>query len=215
MDTPTQDTPTGTRRTQLERRTEAEQSMLEAARQIVARKGWIGITLGEVGQQAGYSRGLATHHFGSKAGLLRALAGHVNTRFMSVVEDRAPQRKPGLETLLGFIDVYFQRDDSEWTNARALLALMAEAVTVESESAQILAEYNRSVRELLANQVEIGIANGEIHADTDPLAAATLLMGALRGTMLQLLLDPSTTAPAVLHKQLRRLIKTSLTSPPE
>jgi len=213
MDTPDQNTPSSTRRTQVERRIEAEQCMLEAARQIVARKGWIGITLAEVGLQAGYSRGLAAHHFGTKAGLLRALAGFVNTRFMDVVEDKAPRRQPGLDTLLGYIDAYFLRDDAEWTNARALLALMAEGVTVESESAAILAEYNNSVRMTLAKQIEIGIANGEIHADNDPLTTATVLIGTMRGMILQLLLDPSTADPALLHKQLLRLIKTLLTSP--
>jgi AcrR family transcriptional regulator len=213
MDTPDPSTANGTRRTKVEMRTQAEQCMLEAARQIVARKGWIGITLAEVGLQAGYSRGLAAHHFGSKAGLLRALAGFVNTRFMGVVEDKAPQRQPGLATLLGYIDAYFLRDDAEWTNARALLALMAEGVTVESEAGPILAEYNHSVRMTLSRQVEIGIGNGEIHADTDPQAAATMLIGTMRGMMLQLLLDPSTADPALLHKQLLRLIKTLLTSP--
>ncbi|VVM60209.1 hypothetical protein PS862_03921 [Pseudomonas fluorescens] len=213
MDTPDQSTSHSTRRTQVERRTEAEQCMLEAARQIVARKGWIGLTLAEVGLQAGYSRGLAAHHFGTKAGLLRALAGFVNTRFMGVVEDKAPRRQPGLDTLLGYIDAYFLRDDAEWTNARALLALMAEGVTVESESAAILAEYNNSVRMTLAKQIEIGIGNGEIHTDNDPLTTATVLIGTMRGMMLQLLLDPSTADPALLHKQLLRLIKTLLTSP--
>ena len=213
MDTPDQSTPNTTRRSKVEMRAQAEHCMLEAARQIVARKGWIGITLAEVGLQAGYSRGLAAHHFGTKAGLLRALAGFVNTRFMDVVEDKAPRREPGLDTLLGYIDAYFLRDDAEWTNARALLALMAEGVTVESESAAILAEYNLSVRMTLAEQVEIGIANGEIPTDTDPLTTATLLIGTMRGMMLQLLLDPSTADPALLHKQLRRLIKTLLTSP--
>ncbi|MNE88150.1 hypothetical protein D3C80_1854230 [compost metagenome] len=61
--------------------------------------------------------------------------------------------------------------------------------------------------------MKIGIVNGEIPADTDPLTAATLLIGTMRGMMLQLLLDPTTAAPAVLHKHLRRLIKTLLTSP--
>ncbi|UVL43253.1 TetR/AcrR family transcriptional regulator [Pseudomonas sp. B21-040] len=213
MDTPDPSTPNSPRRTQVERRAEAEQRMLEAARQIVARKGWIGITLAEVGLQAGYSRGLAAHHFGTKARLLRALAGFVNTRFMEVIDDKAPQRQPGLGTLLGYIDAYFLRDDAEWTNARALLALMAEGVTLESESGAILAEYNNSVRMTLAKQVNIGIANGEIHVGTDPLAAATLLIGTMRGMMLQLLLDPSTADPARVHKQLRRLIETLLTLP--
>jgi hypothetical protein len=45
------------------------------------------------------------------------------------------------------------------------------------------------------------------------LTAATVLIGTMRGMMLQLLLDPSTADSALLHKQLLRLIKTLLTSP--
>lgn len=180
-----------TRRTQVERRAEAEQRLLIAARQIVARKGWVGMTLSEVGEEAGYSRGLATHHFGNKAGLLRALAGFVNSSFMQLVQARSSQWRPGIDALKGFVSIYLGRNDGDWINTRALLALMAEAVTQDSDISQILAEYNRSVQQHLAQYISEGIASGEIRAEVDPMAGAMLILGALRGTMLQFLLDPS------------------------
>jgi len=63
------------RRTQAARREEAERRLLEAALGVVARRGSVRMTLAEVGEAAGYSRGLPAHRFGSKAGLLRARAG--------------------------------------------------------------------------------------------------------------------------------------------
>src|SRR5699024_4887137 len=64
------------RRTQAERRQEAEKRLLDAALEVVARRGSVRMTLAEVGEVAGYSRGLAAHRFGNKAGLLRALVAH-------------------------------------------------------------------------------------------------------------------------------------------
>ncbi len=200
----------GSRRTQAERRGEAEQRLLQAARQIVARKGWVGMTLSEVGEEAGYSRGLATHHFGSKAGLLRALAAYVNSSFMSLVQVEAPKWRPGLDALKGFVSVYLGRNDSDWVNSRALLSLMAEAVTQDSETAPILAQYNRTVQQHLADCIEAGIANGEIRADVQPQASAVLILGTLRGSMLQYLLDPSGIDMAALHRQLLDLIDAAL-----
>ena len=200
----------GSRRTQAERRGEAEQRLLQAARQIVARKGWVCMTLSEVGEEAGYSRGLATHHFGSKAGLLRALAAYVNSNFMSLVQVEAPKWRPGLDALKGFVSVYLGRNDSDWVNSRALLSLMAEAVTQDSETAPILAQYNRTVQQHLADCIEAGIANGEIRADVQPQASAVLILGTLRGSMLQYLLDPSGIDLAALHCQLLDLIDAAL-----
>jgi len=73
------------RRTQAQRRAQAEQRLLDAALEIVARTGSVRMTLAQVGEAAGYSRGLAAHRFGSKAGLLRALAAHINARFVAQI----------------------------------------------------------------------------------------------------------------------------------
>src|SRR5690606_32978246 len=73
------------RRTQAERREEAEQRILEAALEIVARRGSVRMTLAEVGEAAGYSRGLPAQRFGNKAGLLRALAASIGTRFATQI----------------------------------------------------------------------------------------------------------------------------------
>lgn len=201
---------TPSRRSQIERRAEAEQRLLQAARRIVARKGWVGMTLADVGEEAGYSRGLATHHFGNKAGLLRALAAFVNASFMTMVESQVPERQPGLATLLGFIGVYLGRADTDWVNTRALLALMAEAVTEDSETVEVLSSYNRAVQDYLARQVRTGISNGEIRADADPVATATLVLGAMRGMMMQFLLDPKAVDLASFQKQLLDFIHASL-----
>ena len=109
-------------RTQQERRLEAETKLLETAREIVSRKGWAGTTLADVGEAAGYSRGLAGHHFGSKTGLLRAITLQINNTLMEELE-KVPSPDAGLEAILSFISVYLGRRDPTWTNTRTLLLL--------------------------------------------------------------------------------------------
>jgi len=210
------DTPSAhaSRRTQTERRADAEHRLLEAARVIVARKGWVGMTLAEVGEEAGYSRGLAAHHFGSKAGLLRALAAYVNRNFMTLVEVELPRRQPGLDALLGFIGVYLGRSDSEWTNTRALLALMAEAVTEDAETREILADYNRSVQDYLVAHISTAITAGDIRATVDASATAALIVATLRGLMLQHLLDPQCVDLAAVQRQMLDFVEAALAAAP-
>lgn len=63
----------GRRRTQAERRAESDDRLLGAAAEIVAREGYLALTLERVGERAGFSRGLASRKYGSKDGLVAAL----------------------------------------------------------------------------------------------------------------------------------------------
>ncbi|MFA7665080.1 MAG: TetR family transcriptional regulator C-terminal domain-containing protein [Burkholderiaceae bacterium] len=184
------------RRTQAERREIAEQRLLEAALEIVARRGAVRMTLAEVGTAAGYSRGLPAQRFGSKAGLLRALAASIGTRFAERLA-AAPPRQPGLDALYGKIAVYFDRSDGNWMTTRALLAMLTEGFMEDSELRELITRYNRDQLASFEADIRTGIENGEIAAGTDPTAMAVLLLGALRGATLQWLLDPSIDLPGV------------------
>ena len=202
------------RRTQIERRTEAEARLLAAAREIVARKGWVGMTLAEVGETAGYSRGLAAHYFGSKPKLLRALAAYINDNFMREL-DGGPERRDGLEALLGFVQTYLGRSDERWTNTRALLLLMAEAATDDSETGENLALYNQSVIGFLEQHFHAGIVNGEIRSDIEPSSGATIIVGALRGVMMQKLLKNSSVNLDAVKRQLLSMMIRSFARQPD
>ncbi|MCY1246704.1 hypothetical protein D9M72_599680 [compost metagenome] len=58
-----------------------------------------------------------------------------------------------------------------------------------------------------------GIASGEIRPGVDPLATATLVLGAMRGMMMQYLLDPEAVDLASFQKQLLDFIRISLAPP--
>ena len=189
------------RRTQSQRREEAEQRLLDAALGIVARAGSARLTLADVGAAAGYSRGLASHRFGHKAGLLRALAAHINARFQEQLRAAAPRRE-GLDAIRGNISVYFGRSDRSWTTTRALLALLTEGFMEGAELKSDMAAYNRLALAFFETHLRIGIAQGEIRADIEAASMSVLLLGSLRGVMLQWLLDDTIDLAAVRDRLL-------------
>lgn len=176
------------RRTQAERREEAERRLLDAAIEIVARTGTVRLTLAEVGEAAGYSRGLPAHRFGNKAGLVRALAAHINERFLEQIR-AAPAREPGLDTIRGHVSLYFSRGERHWTNTRALLVMMTEGFMGDAQMKADLTEYNRAAMAFLERHIRIGIERGEVCPDADAANTAMMILGAMRGVMLQRLID--------------------------
>ena len=207
-DSPAQRPP---RRSHAQRREESERRMLDAALAIVARRGTVRMTLAEVGEAAGYSRGLPAHRFGSKAGLLHALAGYIGERF-GQQRSRGARPAPGLAAILGNIHFYFSRRGGAWTATRALMVMMSEvcmapaagAPPVPAAAAQHdaglranVVAYNRSALAWFEQHIRSGIAQGEIAAGTDPALTAVILLGAMRGVMQQWLVDEQIKLPAV------------------
>ena len=178
------------RRSHAERRETAELRLLEAALVIVARRGVVRMTLAEVGEAAGYSRSLPAARFGSKAGLVHALAGYIGERF-GQQRARGPANASGLDAIMGNIHFYFSRKGGAWTATRALLVMMNESCMspADADLRREVAAYNRSALAWFEQHIRIGIERGQIAPDTDPAATAVILLGAMRGVMLQWLVD--------------------------
>ncbi|MEZ5741777.1 MAG: TetR family transcriptional regulator [Burkholderiaceae bacterium] len=195
--------PTAARRTQSARRELAERRLLDAALRIVARRGSVRMTLAEVGEAAGYSRGLPAHRFGNKAGLVHALAGYIGERF-GRQRSRGPAHEPGLSAILGAIDFYFSRNSADFIATRALLVMMTESCMTPAGGLRgELAAYNRNALAWFEQQIRIGIERAEIAPGVDPSITATILLGAMRGVMQQWLVDKQIDLPAVRDRLLQ------------
>ncbi|HEY3472529.1 MAG TPA: TetR/AcrR family transcriptional regulator [Amycolatopsis sp.] len=177
--------PTPARRTQEQRRSATRAALLSAAAELVVESGMRAVTLARTGERAGYSRGIVTHHFGSKQALLDALAKASQSGFVPGVGDRPP----GLDRLLLLIEGYVGELGRDGVAGRAFLLLWAEAATAP-ELSGIFRDRDESFRADLRADVAAGIADGTIRADTDPHDVAVAVLGQLRGIGMQRLLDP-------------------------
>lgn len=174
-----------TRRTQKERREQAEAALLGAAAELVVEHGVRSLTLARVGERAGYSRGLVTHHFGSKQALLERLARASQAGFVPGLDGLLP----GLDRLLRLVEGYLGALGEVGVLNRAFLLLWAEATTAP-ELAPIFRERDEAFRADLRDDVAAGIADGTIRSDVLPDEVAISVVAQLRGVGLQRLLDP-------------------------
>lgn len=173
------------RRTQAQRRATAERRVLDATMALIARKGSRAVTLALVGEAAGYSRGIVTHHFGSREKLLEAVVRDAQ-RFP--VPDDAGD---GLAWLAALVRAYLTNVTGRTPAARAFLQMWGEAIAADPVLMPLFAERDAAFRALLADRIGAGIADGSIRPDADPAAGAVSLVALLRGIGLQLIATPA------------------------
>ncbi|MGP3944662.1 TetR/AcrR family transcriptional regulator [Streptomyces sp. 6N106] len=197
------------RRTQKQRRDQAEAALLAAAAELVVEQGVRSLTLARVGERAGYSRGIVTHHFGSKQALLELLARTAQSGFVPGLADLPP----GLDRLLRLVNGYIGELGQVGAASRAFLLLWAEAATMP-ELAPIFRERDASFRADLRDDVAVGIADGTIRHDLAPEEVAVAIVGQLRGIGLQRLLDPGAVDTERLRRSVTEQWRRALATPP-
>ncbi len=185
------------RRTQVERRQEAESRIIKSAIDLIAEKGLSGLTLAAAGEGAGYSRGIASHHFGKKDDLLMAVVDQITSRFS---DEMSKSAEPGLPMLQVVIKEYFQRAKKNPRNTKALHILLSEGVFNPALQAS-LAEVNARSIKGLAFHIRRGMDNGQVRADVDPKAQALIILASLRGITAQWLVDNQRVALGVIEKE--------------
>ncbi|AQA02328.1 hypothetical protein BVC93_07660 [Mycobacterium sp. MS1601] len=181
-------------RTQQQRRAETEHRLLEAALALIAESGSRAMSTAQVGTTAGYSRGIVNHQFGSKKELLRRAVEHAQ------ILVTVPPEASGLQWILELTRSYLALPAEGIAGVtRAFLLMWGEAAANDVNVREVYLERDQWFRDLITTAVTDGITAGDIRADVDATAFAYLLVGMLRGTMLQLMLTPD---PA-MHERLR------------
>lgn len=178
-----------TGRTQAERTALAHSSMIEAAIELLNTAGIQGTTLVAIGDMAGYSRGLATHHFGSKAGLFRMVLKQVSAAWNEELT-RQLDDTTGLQAITKAIDSHLAHALKHPEYIRAQNILWGAAMDPSSEFKPNVAEFMRIQRESVAAWIRGGQASGEIHQNINPERVAEQYYGGLIGINSQWLVSP-------------------------
>jgi AcrR family transcriptional regulator len=196
-------------RTQEQRRIEAEHRLVRAAAELVGEIGPGKVTLANVGERAGYSRGLATHHFGSKGALMQRLVDAVTSQFRDAMVEESQSDSP-IDQLRRLVDFYFHLLSDLQPVNRARLVLWADAVAGPSEDIRPqMVSADREFREEIEKRIELAVTAGEVKADVDPHGLATVIVAMLRGVALQHVLDSQVDLVAA-HSEIEQLLTTRL-----
>ena len=175
-------------RTQAERTALAESKMVSAAIDLLNSAGIQGTTLVAIGVSAGYSRGLATHHFGSKAGLFRSVLKRVSAAWNEELVSSL-NGKTGLQAVTTAIDAHLAHSLSHPEYIRAQNILWGAAMDPSSEFEPNVAEFMRIQRESVAAWIKGGKALGEIEQNINADRVAEQFYGGLIGITSQWLVS--------------------------
>ncbi len=176
-------------RTQEVRRAESERRLIAAAAEMVAEVGPSKVTLANVGERAGYSRGLATHHFGSKGALMQRLVDAVTHQFRDAMSEKGGSDDPiaELRTLIG---IYFDVIADLQPVNRARLVLWADTVANPDEDIRArMVHADREFREEIEKRIMVAATAGQTPSTVHPHGLATVIIAMLRGVALQSLID--------------------------
>ena len=177
------------RRTQEERKAESERQIIRAAIRIFARQGYLRTTLNQVGEDAGYTGGLVSHRFGSKAGLLKAVITDSGNRFLQDQIGASLETESAEAALKNYIATYMGEVTLPESYLRALYVIMGEALGGDEEIQKQVAAFNQRTRRRITSIVQRGIDNGEFNKGVAAEDAGLLIMGLLRGVVMQYLFD--------------------------
>jgi len=176
-------------RTHAERRHEAETRIVQAAFEIVARRGVDQLTLAEAGEEAGYSRALPAHYFENREALLAAVAEHAVNNYRRRLSEENVLTDGGVDQLLATIAFYL--DDSRgWPKKLRAFHEIINAGLRWPSIAEVIARLDQEWIDRVSAQIRTGQRRGHIRADIDPVAEAVAVCGAMRGIMSQWLIAP-------------------------
>lgn len=195
------------RRTQASRREDAARALLDAAAVLFSRRGIDQSSMADIGEVAGYSRGLANHHFGSKGTLIEQLIARCQERFVGLLDRPAPgDCRKAIEDIA---ERYLSHFEQPSPDARALLVMWGASFPIESPVAAIL-DADRRVRTEIEGLVRAGQREGSISNEVDPTAFSLIFLGLIRGVSGVILTNIGDLDAGALRKQLRALIDDAL-----
>ena len=160
------------------RESERRRTILRAAIDVFARKGYHGCRIADVAREAGVAYGLVYHYFKNKDELLETVvetgwSGFV-ARMRSVAEDEGATLE---QKVRGVADVAFE---AYRVDPRAVKVLILEVARSPAGTHVVSRQqaFLDTIR-MAANMFSRAQATGELRADMDPMLCASLLFGAI------------------------------------
>ncbi len=178
-----------TPRTQVERTAISDARMLDAAVQLIVQRGAEGTTLKEVGEIAGYSRGLAGYRFGNKANLFSFIVRSVGDDWLQEL-GQAVERKVGLDAILAATDAHYHFVLESADRIRAFYILWFNSIGPDLEFKQVIAHVHERRQTDVEAWIRRGVSAGKVREDIDVRAIADQFCATIIGIVYQWLVAP-------------------------
>jgi AcrR family transcriptional regulator len=176
------------RRTQAQRREEAEQRILGAALDIIVARGLDALTLGDAGTRAGFSKNLPLHYFSTKNDLVAAVAKYILRTYGAELSERTKDMQ-GFAKLMASIGFYFDYPLQNSAVTRAYHIVLDSALS-KPELRPLVAKIHRSGAQEIYSALKRALDAEAAGRSADLRTLSVLTYSALLGAVAQWLVDP-------------------------
>ena len=195
--------------TQAERSALSDTAMLDAALDLVLEHGTEKATLAMIGEAAGYSRGLATYRFGSKAGLYDAMCKSISRNWLEYLTQGVGD-KVGIEAMCAALDAIRKFVEDSPREGRVLQILHCSSASPGSEFPDTSIGIHKRQRSDVAEWVRLGQENGEIRADVKADDVASQYVSFISGMTYLWLTNSETFNFSATNAEMKRQLRLSL-----
>jgi len=201
------------RLTQEERSKLSDARMADAAVKLICERGAVATTLKDVGIEAGYSRGLASYRFKSKAGLWAFLIRTIGEEWLNELQ-QAVKATTGLDTIHAAVDAHcdFLLESSD--RVKAFYILWFDSVGPDEDLRRVIAGAHRRRQRDVEAWITNGIEAGQIPDTVDVPQIAAQFAASVIGIVYAWLLSPLTPDQVrALHDGLKQQMTAALRGP--
>ena len=174
---------------QVERKEISDAKMLEAAIDLIVERGAEQATLKEVGEKAGYSRGLAGYRFGNKTGLFDFVLRSVGDEWLAELTG-VTRGKNGFDAMAAALDAHIAFCEEAPKHVEAFYRLWFESLAPESPLQPVILGIHERRRADVIGWVEDCIAQGHSSVAVSPELIADQYCASVIGIVYHWISDP-------------------------
>ena len=198
------------RLTQVERKEISDAKMLEAAVDLIVERGAGQVTLKDVGEKAGYSRGLAGYRFGNREGLFDFVLRSVGDEWLGELT-QVTANSFGYRAIAAALDAHIKFCEDAPKHVEAFYRLWFDSMAPDSQLKGVILGIHQRRRGDVVSWIEQAVAAGEVSATVDAGMLADHFTASVSGIVYHWMTDPDNLDEMRnLHEALKQVMHSML-----
>ena len=198
------------RLTQVERKEISDAKMLEAAVDLIVERGAGLVTLKDVGEKAGYSRGLAGYRFGNREGLFDFVLRSVGDKWLGELT-QVTANSFGYKAIAAALDAHIKFCEDAPKHVEAFYRLWFDSMAPDSQLKGVILGIHQRRRGDVISWIEQAISAGEVTSTVDAGMLADHFTASVSGIVYHWMTDPDNLDEMRnLHEALKQVMRSML-----
>lgn len=183
------------------------QHIIDVARSLMTNKGYTAVGLAEVLSTAGVPKGSFYYYFKSKEEFGQALLEEYFSEYLGRVDALMAKPGSGAERLLAYFNYWTETQGTDLPEGKCLVVkLGAEVCDLSEDMRAVLEVGTAKIIQRITACVDLGVADGSIHPESDPAAFAESLYQLWLGASLLVKVNRSTESFSIALIMTKRLL---------